>query len=157
MILPTWFLLTIFSLLFLTMAELMQKLAMDDKQDISAETNNFYGVVVQTVFAFLIAALTGNLLNISELNPEQWFFFAFVGINSFWAGKFFYNSYKGNAIGISAILQTVSVAVSTSIGIVFLNEGTEFSKFIGIALIMLSIIVLNFIKRKNSINTMSPL
>jgi len=61
---------------------------------------------------------------------------------------FYFRSFKVKNISISTIFISFSVLISTSLGIIFFSESVNYLKFVGIALILLAIILINY---KNSI------
>jgi len=125
-------------------AELSQKISLTQKAKISAITNNFFVWTLQGIGGLIIAAFLGQFA--FSLSSEQFFKLVLVALVYFFGGTFFYTSYKGNSPSISIVLGSVSVIVSTTLGIIFFQEGTSPVKFIGIALILFAIVVANYQK-----------
>lgn len=140
---PTWFILTLSSVIVLAVAEIAQKIAVTRKDNISAEANNtivwfiqgllsisYYLVFVRADLPLLTVATFIKLLIVSSIY--------------FWAGTLFYTSYKTGSASINSILLSSSVIVTTILGIIFFNESTSLTKIIGSLIVVLSIIYLNY-------------
>jgi len=140
-----WFFFTLLSVLAMACAELSQKVALTQKATISAITNNFFVWTLQGIGGLLIAGILGQFA--FTLTSVQLIKLLIVALIYFLGGTLFYTSYKGNSPSISIVLGSVSVIVSTTLGIVFFHEGTSLEKFIGIALVLFAIVVANI--RKN--------
>lgn len=144
-----WFIFALLSIFALCGSEISQKISLTQKVDISAITNNFYVWTFQGLVGLVLALLSHNFILIST--PIDLLKLLAVAIMYFLGGTFFYTSYKGNSPSISVILGSVSVLVSTTLGVVFFKEGLVSQKILGIILIMVSIIILN-LNKKDKIN-----
>ena len=152
---PTWFLLALLSLTALAVAELTQKHLMSHKVDISAEANNFIVWTLQGILAFLFVIIFP--VDIPTTVTTSLIIQLFIlGAIYFWAGTFYYTSFKHGSASVSIIIASISIAVSTLLGIFIFGESTFVVKFFGILLIVTAII---FLKAKNNItltNQMMP-
>jgi drug/metabolite transporter (DMT)-like permease len=148
---PTWFILTISSIIVLAVAEIAQKVAVTRKDNISAEANNTIVWFVQGVLSliyFLIFAYTP----IHALSVGVIIKLLLMSSVYFWAGTLFYTSYKTGSASVNSILLSSSVIVSTILGIIFFNESTSITKLVGSLIIIGSIIYLNY-DRKSKLTT----
>lgn len=127
----------------LVFAELLQKVSLSHKSDISSETNNFLVWSVVSLTG-LISSIFFNQFELVELEYSHFFYLAVIGIVYFWAGTLFYASFKGISVGEGSTLLTISVAFSTILGVTFLGEQAGLDTAIGISLILISIAVLNY-------------
>jgi len=135
----------ILSVFALAGAELSQKISLTHKANISAVTNNFFVWIMQGIGGIVIAlALQQLTINVLEI---PWGRLLLIGLVYFAGGILFYTSYKANSPSVSIILGSISVVISTVLGIVFFNESTALIKFIGILLVISSIVFLNFQKK----------
>ncbi len=143
---PLWFILTIVSVTILAFAEIAQKVALNRKDDISAEANNFGVWIFQgtlaLIYVFLFTKPIFPTLTIDLLVKM----FA-LGSIYFWAGTLYYTSYKGGAASVNSILVSSSIIVSTALGIIFFHESVTLLKFVGSVIILLAIVYLNYDKK----------
>lgn len=139
-----WFIFAFLSIFAIAGSELSQKISLTQKANISAITNNFFVWSMQGIGGLILAIL----LNQTTINLDLFSMLrlGMVALVYFLGGTFFYTSYKANSPSISIILGSVSVVVSTTLGIIFLAESTMPVKFLGIFLILLSIIIINLQK-----------
>lgn len=143
---PSWFIFTLCAIFVLAVAELAQKLSLIQKENISAEANNFLVWIIQGLIAFLFIIIFRIPVSL-DINIQLLIKLFALGSLYFWAGTLYYSSYKGESVGVSVILVTISTVISTTLGIIFLNEIAYFLKFLGIILIILSIILLRYSKK----------
>jgi drug/metabolite transporter (DMT)-like permease len=144
----TWFIFTLLSISVLAIAEISQKISMTKKEDISAEANNFVAWSIQGIFALIWFFLGSNTINTNDLDLEFGIKLLILATVYFIAGTAYYSSYKGNSISISLILVTISVIVSTTLGIIFFDEVSNVVKFLGVLLILSGIIFINLKKKE---------
>jgi drug/metabolite transporter (DMT)-like permease len=144
---PLWFLLTIGGVLFVSFAEIAQKLVIGGKSDISAETNNFIVWGIQSLFAliFILLFSAGDLNLISKVPIN---FLLIIPVLYFWGGTLYYSSYKEGSVSISNILVGISSVVSTFLGIVFFKESSNIFKLIGLLLVITAIVYVNYSKNQ---------
>lgn len=143
---PLWFSFALLSFTFLAASELIQKHVMSDASDVSAETNNFIVWSIQGSLALvylLIFIPTFELF----LTPSLLLQLALLGSIYFFAGTLYYTSFKHGSASISIVVASISIAVSTILGILLFSESSNLIKFIGITLIISAITAL---KTKNS-------
>jgi uncharacterized membrane protein len=140
-----WFIFIILSVLVNAIGEIAQKVSVSSKDDISAETINFYLSIVQTVLSVSFIVVTGVQFD-PNLNTEQIIQLTVGSVLAFFFFKFLYTSYKGNSASISQVIFSLSVFVSTFLGILFFNESATPSKFLGVTLIVTGVIIANYNK-----------
>ena len=145
----TWFTLTIFSVFALAVAELTQQHLLNLKNAFNERTSAILTFLIQVflVVPFIFAlGLSGQLFSVFSLNvfPKM---LAVTFIASI-AMIFYFKSFRVKNISISTIFNSFSAIVSTSLGIIFFSESSSHLKFLGILLILLAIIVMNY---KNAI------
>jgi drug/metabolite transporter (DMT)-like permease len=137
-----WLIYALTSVFVLAGAEISQKVSLTSTDDISSETNNFVVWLLQAFISFIIFLLFSNHDTSFPLAmlPKL----LLLGVIYFWGGTLYYGSFKGSSAGMSSILATISVVVSNILGIIFFHESTNFLKFIGIFLILASIVIVKF-------------
>ena len=151
----SWFLFALLSVLAMAGSEITQKVALTRKINISAITNNAYIWLIQGVGGFVIALLIGQFELLSGW--ESWLKLIVLAFLYFVGGTAYYTSYKSNSPSVSIVLGSISVLISTAIGIALFNESTSWIKFVGIGLILMSIFVINFKKNKFKIDKYNAL
>lgn len=140
-----WFGLSILSVFSLAVAELTQQHLLNKENAYTERTSAvltflvewllsipivFLFFPVEEIFGWFTLELVLRILAVTSL--------ASVGM------IFYLRSFKVRNISFSQIFGTTSVPVSTALGIVFLSEGTSWLKFLGIILILLAIVALNY-------------
>lgn len=139
-----WFIFALLSVLTLAGSELSQKISMTQKKiELSAQTNNFFVWIFQGMGGLVITFFSNSFLPIAV--SSLWFL-ALVAIIYFLGGTFYYTSYKTNSPSLSIVLASVSIIVSTTLGVVFLKEPLLVQKLIGVLLICISILIANYKK-----------
>jgi drug/metabolite transporter (DMT)-like permease len=143
----TWFIFALLSVFVLAGSEISQKISITQKKiNLSAITNNFYVWTLQGTFGLIIAFFLNQIA--FDFSLSLILKLIAIGIVYFLGGTFFYTSYKGNSPSISVILGSISVIISTALGIIFFDESTTLLKFAGILLILTSIVILNYSKKE---------
>lgn len=139
-----WFAFSLISIFALAVAELTQQHLLNLKNPLSPRTSGVLTFLAQSIFAFPIIFLMG--LGGQILNP----FYSAVVIPiiavAFVASVamiFYFKSFQVKNISFSTILISLSVVVSTTLGIIVFGESTNFLKFLGIVLVMLAIVSVN--------------
>lgn len=142
---PLWLVYVLLSVVVMAGAEISQKISMNAPENISSETNNFVVWLMQSLFGFVIFFLFSdhNTYFPASLLPKL----LILGIIYFWGGTLYYSSYKGSSAGLSTILGTISIVMSTSLGVIFFHESTSLLKFLGIFLIFLAIFTVKYSKQ----------
>jgi len=139
----TWFVFALLSVFALAGSELSQKISLTQKKvEISAITNNFFVWTMQGIGGLILALILG--VAHFEVDLTRLLFIFIVAGVYFVGGTLFYTSYKANSPSLSIILGSISIVVSTTLGILFLKESVVAAKLIGIALIFVSIFIANF-------------
>ncbi|MFC1780347.1 EamA family transporter [Patescibacteria group bacterium] len=140
----TWFIFALLSVFVIAGSEISQKVSLTQKVNISAITNNFFVWTLQGLGGLILAILFNRFeFSFGSTELVSLIFVAFV---YFLGGTFFYTSYKGNSPSISLVLGSISIIISTILGILFFNESTSSIKFLGIFIILLSIFIANYKK-----------
>jgi len=142
----SWYLWALLSVIVLAGSEFSQKISMTQKVNISAITNNFFVWLLQGSSGLILTVFFGNF-NLT-FSAVDWLRLLLVAIIYFLGGHFYYTSFKSNSPSISIILGSISIVISTLLGIIFFKESTVYTKFIGIFLILVSVIWVNFKKQK---------
>ena len=142
--LSMWFVFALLSLISLSGSEICQKISLTQKIKISAVTNNFVVWTLQGVGGLIVALLLGQLH--WSLPADKILNLGAVAMAYFLGGTLFYTSYKGNSPSISIILGSVSIVISTTLGIIFLREPVFLIKLLGAGLVLVSIVILNYKK-----------
>lgn len=141
-----WYFWALLSVFALAGAELSQKIAMIQKENISAITNNFFLWLMQGLGGLTLAFFFGEVVLMTGVG--NWLKLVVLALTYFLGGTFFYTSYKSNSPSISIILGSVSIIISTMLGIVIFQESTSIAKFVAILLILTSIVWINYKKTK---------
>jgi len=141
---PIWFIFALLSIASLVGSELSQKVSMSNKKDISAITNNFFVWTMQGSWGIVLALLLGEFA--VPIGIPIYLKLLIIGIVYFIGGTLYYTSYKANSASLSIILGSISVVVSTLLGIVVFGEGTSLVKFLGILGVLLAIGIINYSK-----------
>jgi len=146
---PLWLVLTIFSVLAVALAEISQKVTLTNKVNISSITNNFYLWLSISVMAAITCLIFGfKLPSDFQLSMPIILKFLINGICYFAAGSLYYQSFKGNSVSLSVILCSITSVITMIVGIVFFNESMALLKFIGGALILVAIFIVNYTKKQ---------
>ncbi len=139
-----WFIASIASVGALALAELTQQHILNSKNEIDERVSGVLTFFFQSVLTLPIIYFLGLQGRFFEL------FHGSVTLNLFavtlvgTAGTFFYlKSFRVENISYSSIFVSLSAIVSTTLGIIFFNEGVSLIKFIGIGLVLISVISLN--------------
>ncbi len=140
-----WFYLSLLSVFALAAAELTQQKLLNTKDAVSARTSAVLTVFFQSLLILPIVIVTSlrnqifSVFNYSiSLNLIAVVFIGAIGI------VFYMRSFQVQNISLSTIFVAFSAIVSTSLGIIFFHEGAYPLKFLGILLILVAIIALNF-------------
>jgi len=145
----TWLIFSLLSVVVLAGSEVLQKISLMQKVDISAITNNFFIWTLQGIVGIILAVVLNQFsLNLSSVSVYK---LVAISVIYFAGGTFFYSSYKGNSPSISIILGTISVVVSSCLGKFFLHETYGVLDVVGIILILSAIFFLN-VKRKENLD-----
>ena len=140
----TWFTLSLMSVFALAAAELTQQHLLNAKNAFNARASAVFTFLFQSLLTLPIIflfSLQGELLDIFH-RDTIFKLFAVSAVGSV-AMVLYLKSFKVKNISISTIFVSGSTIVSTTLGIIFLNEGAYLSKFAGISLILSAIIILN--------------
>jgi drug/metabolite transporter (DMT)-like permease len=141
----SWYFIAIISIIAVAIGEIAQKLSITSKKDFSAETINFSIGVLQTIFSLVFVIIIGESFP-NNFTPQLFIQLVVSSIIAFFFFKFLYTSYKGNSASISQVIFSLSVIVSTTLGILIFHESVTIAKFIGITVIVIGVIIANYKK-----------
>jgi len=136
-----WFFFTVLSVVAMAGGEISQKLSLNRKLNIHPITNNFYVWLFMGIFGISVSLILNSFTFVS--NFLEFLKLLILGFTYFLGSTFYYTSYKGNSPSISMILASFSVIISTTLGVVFLQESIFLNKILGIVLILISLILIN--------------
>jgi drug/metabolite transporter (DMT)-like permease len=139
-----WFTFSLISIFFLATAELTQQHLLNKAKAISERSS-------ASLTFFIISFLTLPIILLTELKYGLFDVFSpdilpkLIGATVLGSiGMVYYlRSFKVKNISISTIFISLSVVVSTTLGIIFFKEGLYFEKILGILLILIAIVSLN--------------
>lgn len=141
----SWFSYSIFSILFLAGAELIQQHILTEKHGVSGRASAVLTFLVQSLLALPLIFILGI--------GDEWFSALFnskvilqmLGVSILGSiGMVFYlNSFKVKDISVSVVFISLSAVISTVLGILLFGETVYLLKFVGIALVLLAIVALH--------------
>ena len=142
----SWFIFTLLSITSLAVAELIQQKILRSKENEIDERSStvltyFFPIILVLIF-ILFTRHRAELFSVFDQGV-----FSYLLLASFTAslGVFFYlKSFNAKNICFSLVFMSFSAVVSTILGIIFLNESFYITKFIGVGLILSSLVFLNF-------------
>lgn len=141
----SWFTFSLLSVFALATAELVQQRLLNIKNPFTPRTSAVLTFLFQslvTIPLILISPLRNDLFIIFQPTIITTVLFS-ACIGSI--GMVFYlKSFQVKNISLSSIFVSSSVVISTFLGIIFLNETTYPIKFLGIFLVLLAIVSLNY-------------
>lgn len=140
----TWFLFTLLSTTTLAIAELVQQRIQNTKNNIDERVGTTLTFLIQaliTIPFILSSPLRNSLFSVFALNIFP--YFLLVSFISSIGMIFYFKSLKVKNISFSTLFISVSVLVSTSLGIVLFSEGMYFAKLLGIFLVLFAIASIN--------------
>lgn len=140
-----WFTLILISVFVVAIGEIAQKMSVSTKEDISAQTINFYVATTQLVLSSLYIFVFVQDVD-TTLSINAFPLLILGSILSFFFFTFLYTSYKGNSASISQVIYSFSVFVSTFFGIIFFNESLTAAKIFGVSLIVLAVVMAQYTK-----------
>jgi len=139
----SWFVFTLISVIALAAAEILQQRILN-KEKIDEAVSAFITFFTQAIVALLIILLSKDRYRLFDVFDTNVMPYMLLGSILATFGLMFYmKSFKVKNISISVIFISLSAVVSTVMGILILNETTDIWKYIGIGLVLLSIIILN--------------
>lgn len=141
----TWFVFALLSATSLAVAELIQQHLLNKKDAFTERASAVLTFFPQAIYTMPFLFFSVNRKEVFDVFQSNIFpnLIAVTVISS--AGMVFYlRSFKVKSISISNIFGSLSVLVSTFLGIVFFSESISMFKFIGILLVLSAIIALNY-------------
>ncbi len=139
-----WFILSIGSITFLAAAELAAQKILTRKESLSPTVSAFLGYSLQALMTLPLLLFLPVADRFKIFESSVFISYIAVVIIGTLGAIVYLRSFKVKNISISIIFGSLSVVVSTTLGIIFFNESAGFMKFIGIGLILLAIFILNF-------------
>lgn len=140
----SWFGFSLISIFALAVAELTQQHLLNKKNAISERVSLSLTFLTQAFFTFPIIMLTSLRREFFSVFTSGMFpIIAFSTLVGSIAMIFYLRSFKVKNISISTILISLSVVVSTTLGIVFFNESFYPIKILGLALVLIAIVSVN--------------
>lgn len=125
----------------MAIADVSQKISLRGKSPLSSITNNF--IVWNGIGILSLAYILLSKQAIPPL-PDNFFYqLVPMAILYFLGGSFYYQSFKSNSVSISAVLAMISSVITTLLGIILYQESNNIYKFIGSAIVILAIILVN--------------
>ncbi len=140
----TWFIFSLLSISALALAELTQQHIVHFKGKFDERTSGTLTFLVQAIFTIPIILVLGLYQDFFKIfDPNILPYFILVSLVASTAMIFYLRSFKVQNISISTMFASISVIVSTTLGIIFFNETFYLYKMLGIALVLTAIISLN--------------
>lgn len=140
-----WFILSITSVLALATAELLQQRLLNKRDAFSEQTSGVLTFFFQAILSLPIFLFISSPEEMTAVfQPDIFFRLVLLGTLASIGMRFYLRSFKVKSISFSAIFGSISVVVSTVLGIIFFQETTHVMKFIGIALVLSAIVLLNY-------------
>src|SRR3990167_4682636 len=140
-----WFYLAIISVIALAAGELTQQHLLNRKEAFTPRTSAVLTFLFQSLATLPIILFTPLKTEIfSVLKPDILWQVILVTFISSFAMVFYLKSFQVKNISLSAIFISISVVVSTVLGIIIFGESTSFLKFAGIILILAAIVGVNY-------------
>ncbi len=141
----TWFTFSLLSIFALAIAELTQQHLLNLKDSFNEKASAVLTFAFQSLITLpvlLAMGLKDEIFTIfqSQLLPK---FFSVTLLASI-AMIFYFRSFRVKNISFSAIFISLSVVISTVLGIIFFSESTNPLKFLGIILILGAIVIVNY-------------
>ena len=145
----TWFTLSILSIFVLAGAELTQQYLLNLENAFTARASAVLTFLFQSLLAIPFLFIFGVADQVFAIfNPAIFPRVLLVTFISSISMVLYLKSFQVKNISISTIFISFSAIVSTSLGIIFFSESTNYLKFLGIALVLVAIIIVNY---KNAI------
>lgn len=140
-----WFYLSLISIFALATAELSQQHILHTKNKFDERTSGALTFLIQAIFTvpiIFIFGLDAEIFNIFESEVIK--YVLLTNLIASIAMIFYLRSFKVNNISFSSIFVSISVIVSSLIGITWFGESVNVLKFVGILLILIAIVGVNY-------------
>ena len=145
----SWFYFSLFSVFALAAAELTQQRLLNNKNPFSPRASAVLTFLLQGVLAVLIVLFSPLKLEIFQIFQANLLIkIVLVTLIASIGMVFYLKSFQVKNISLSTIFVSLSVVVSTTLGVIIFQESTSPVKFVGILLILVAIVSLNY---KNSV------
>ena len=140
----TWFTFSLLSIIALASAELLQQYLLNADNHFDERTSAVLTFLVQAVFTIPFIVFTDLRYTFFDIfKPHILPKFIGVAIIASFGMIYYLKSFKVKNISISTIFVSLSIVISTSLGIILLNEGLYFYKILGIFLVLGAIVAIN--------------
>jgi drug/metabolite transporter (DMT)-like permease len=141
----SWFILSLLSVTALAAAELIQQKLLNKTNPFNERASSVLTFLFEAILLvpFLLFTPYGKEF-FSVFQPSVFPQLMAVTVLASIAMIFYLRSFKVKNISYSSIFGSISVVVSTTLGIMVFQEGTQLVKFLGILLILFAIIALNY-------------
>jgi len=140
----TWFILALVSIIALATAELVQQYVLKDGSEIDERVSGVLTFLVQSTFTIPIIMFSGLRQNVLDIfNPNILPYIAITTVLASFGLTYYLKSFKVKNISTSTIFVSLSVVVSTILGIIFFKESVYPEKILGIVLIIIAVVSLN--------------
>lgn len=141
----TWFSFSLLSITALALAELSQQKILHRQAKFDERTSAVLTVGVQIPLILSLIFLSGQVNAIlPALLNKSFVFICFLALIGSFANIFYFKSLNVKNISISTIFISLSVVVSTILGIIVFQESQSLVKFLGIGLVLTAIVALNW-------------
>lgn len=141
----SWFILVLLSVLVASIGEIGQKISLTSKIELSSVTANFFLGTGQFILSLLFLVLFVGPKEI-VIQEGELILLVISSILSFFFFKFFYTSYKGQSASLSQVIFSLSIVLTTFLGILFFNEDSGPVKFLGVFLIFIGVLIASYSK-----------
>ena len=140
-----WFTLSLLSAIALASAELTQQHLLTAKNPFTARTSAVLTFLIQSIFALPLIFLLHLFPDFHTIfQPNIFIKILLMSLLSSIAMVFYLRSFQVKNISFSTIFISLSVVISTTLGITFFNESLNISKLIGISLVLGAIVSLHW-------------
>lgn len=139
-----WFYISLTSITFLAAAELTMQKLLNSKSGLNEKTGSTIILLIQSMLTLpLLLLLFETNRIIAPVSKSNLPLLLIDGLLSALAIIFYLKSFIVKNISLSSILISISVVISTLLGIIFLGESTSIYKILGIILILGAVVSLN--------------
>ena len=141
----TWFVFSLISVFALAAAELIQQRLLGDDNDVDPKTSTVLTFGIQTVLVIPVIFIIGQGNNFFAVFDKRVFWFLLLSsVSASFAMYYYLKSFLVKNLSFSTTLISFSVVVSSILGILVFKESVNLEKFIGIFLVLASIVIINY-------------
>lgn len=140
-----WYFLSLSSVISLATAELLQQKIVTNRNAFPPRVSAILTYWFQALLVLVIILVTPLRSSfIQALQPTVLPSLLIVTLLTSFAMVLYLKSFQVKAISISSLFMSTSIVVSTILGIIFFQESTAYTKFIGIGFVLVAIFFLNY-------------